>query len=367
MKIAILHDYLNQFGGAERVLKIITEIFPDADIFTLLYNKERTSYLFEGKNIKTSFLNSSFIQKHHRFFIPLMPVACHFLKSTQNYDLIISSTAGYSKGFNILGKYHISYCHSPLRYAWEIDYLKNLYAAPNLFSNLIGYKIAKLLKKWDREQSKKVNIFIANSNFTAQRIKSYYQKNSVVINPPVNTRVFYYQPQKNKEIYYLMVGRLLYYKNFDLGIKAFLHLPYKLKIVGRGPEEKKLKKLAQDAKNIEFISNASDTELRRLYNGAQALIFPQIEDFGLVAAEAQSCGTPVIAYTKGGINDIVIPQKTGLFFFEQTAEAIIKAVKDFEKINWSRQFIAKYAHQKFSQAKFIKEFLKVIKNCGIAL
>jgi len=367
MKVAILHDYLNQFGGAERVLKTIIDLFPNADIFTLLYNKERTSYLFEEKKIKTSFLNIPFIQKHHRIFIPLMPLACYFLKSNTKYDLIISSTAGYSKGFNIQGDYHISYCHSPLRYAWEMDYLKNLYIKPSLFSSPFAYKIAKILKQWDKRQSKKVNIFIANSNFTAKRIKSYYQKDSIVINPPVNTKVFYYQPSKNKESYYLMVGRLLYYKNFDLGIKAFLHLPYKLKIVGRGPEEKKLKKISQNAKNIEFISNASDSELRTLYNNAKALIFPQVEDFGLVAAEAQACGTPVIAYEKGGINDIVIPQKTGLFFNEQTPEAIIKTVKDFEKLNWKKSSIANYAHKKFSTTKFVRDFLNVIKNCGIQI
>lgn len=368
MKVAILHDYLNQLGGAERVLQVFLEIFPQADLYTLLYDAKKTQYLFHNYRIFTSPLDIKVVRNYHRFFIPLMFFVSKLLKGKTYYDLVISSTAGYSKGFAVKGKYHISYCHSPLRYAWELDYLKNLPLAPHTLSNLIAYPFTKFLRKWDKKQSENVNVFIANSTFTAQKIKSYYQRFSFVLNPPVDTHTFRFtpKPKYKKEEYYLMVGRLLYYKNFDLGIKAFNNLPdKKLKIVGKGPEEKKLKKLVK-YKNIEFLGNISDQELCLLYNNAQALIFPQIEDFGLVAAEAQCCGTPVIAYHQGGIKDIVINKKTGLFFFKQEPEEIEKAIHQFEKIKWQRDKIAVYA-KRFSKERFIHQFKLILKKCGIQL
>lgn len=367
MKVAILHDYLNQWGGAERVLKTFLKIFPEADIYTLLYDEKKTKGLFKDKKIKTSFLDVKLIKNHHRLFIPLMFLAAESLKGDKYYDLVISSTAGYSKGFNVKGKYHISYCHSPLRYAWEIDYLKNLPFAPQPLSNFFAYPFAKFLRKWDKKQSEKVNVFIANSTFTKERIRSYYKRSALVLNPSVDEKIFRFIKNKNtKRDYYLMAGRFLYYKNFDLGIKAF-NILYnkKLKLVGTGPEEGKLKKLVK-GKNIEFLGHISDEKLCMLYNEAKALIFPQVEDFGLVAAEAQMCGLPVIAYNKGGINDIVLDKKTGLLFEEQSVEELIKTIYQFEKMKWSRDFIASYA-LRFSEKNFIKNFKSILKNCGINL
>ncbi|MCL4399685.1 glycosyltransferase [Patescibacteria group bacterium] len=363
MKVAILHDYLNQFGGAERVLKVILEIFPEADIYTLLYDKEKTNGLFDKNIKKTSFLDIPFVRSHHRMFIPFMPLASNLLKSKEDYDLVFSSTAGYGKGFNVKGGYHISYCHTPLRYAWEIDYLKNLSFSPKELSNLIAYPIAKFMRNWDKNASKSVNLFIANSSFIAEKIKSYYGRDAVVVNPPVNLKTFFPESDATKKDYYLMVGRLLYYKGFDTGIAAFNRMKYPLKIVGRGPELDKLKKMVKSL-NIEFITEASDKDLRKLYSNAKALIFPQIEDFGLVAAEAEACGTPVIAYEKGGIKDIVANKKTGLFFSEQTPEAIIEAVKDFENMHFPRNLIAKSA-ERFSKENFMKNILKVMMDYGI--
>jgi len=367
MKIAILHDYLNQFGGGERVLRAIVDIFPNADIYTLFYDENKTFGIFKECNIKTSFLDNFIIRNYHKLFIPLMPLGAYFLKSEKNYDLIISSTAGYGKGINVCGKYHISYCHSPLRYAWEIDYIKNLKLAPKPIFNIFAYPILKTLRNWDKKTSAKVNVFITNSNFTAQRIKYYYQRKSIILHPPVDTEKFYFTDNKNKKEYYLMVGRFIYYKNFDLAISAFRRLPQELKIVGSGPEEKKIKKMIAQSKNIKLIKNINDDELRDLYNNAKALIFPQIEDFGLVAAEAQCCGAPVIAYEKGGINDIVTNGKTGLLFKEQNAESIIKAIKNFENKKWDRKEIAETSSKKFSKKKFTEKFINILKNCGINL
>ena len=365
MKVAILHDYLNQFGGAERVVKVLLEIFPQADLYTLLYDKQKTSGLFDRNIKKTSFMDIPFIRNHHRMFIPFMPFAAKHLTSPEKYDLVISSTAGYGKGINVRGKYHISYCHTPLRYAWEIDYLKNLSASPRPLSNAIAYPIARRLREWDKRSASRVNLFIANSTFIADKIKSYYGRDAVVVNPPVNLKIFFPEPTAAKRDYYLMAGRLLYYKGFDLGIAAFNQLQKPLKIVGQGPELEKLMKMARSQK-IEFITKADDRELRKLYANAKALLFPQIEDFGLVAAEAQACGTPVIAYERGGIRDIVINKKTGLFFNEQTPAAIVEAVKDFENMSFSRSSIAKAA-ERFSKENFIREFLEILRSYGLMI
>lgn len=363
----MFHDYLNQFGGAERVLRVILEMFPNADLYTLLYDKEKTFGMFEKNIKKTSFLDIPFVRKNHRAFIPLMPFAAGFLNTKETYDLIISSSAGYAKGFGMYcgknsGGYHICYCHSPLRYAWEIDYLKNLSFSPRTMSKDILRPIARWLQKWDKKASMRVNVFIANSRFIAEKIRSYYGRDAEVIFPPVNQEKFRYESKDRGDDYYLMVGRLLYYKGFDLGIQAFNRMKKKLKIIGRGPEEKKLKQLANQS-YVEFLTSVSDSDLMEYYNGARAFIFPQIEDFGLVAAEAQACGTPVIAYRVGGGGEIVEHGVSGILFKEQTPEAIISAVQDFEIKKFNRKEISRMA-QRFSEEEFRKKLLDVVEKAG---
>lgn len=366
MRIAITHDYLNQFGGAERVLKVLLEMFPTADLYTLLYDKEKTNGIFEGRVKGTSFLDVPSVKNRHRAFIPLMPFAAAFLRPKKEYDILISSTAGYGKGISVKADYHISYCHSPLRYAWEIDYLKNLPFSPWPLSHYVSHPIARLLRNWDKKAAQKVNVFVANSDFIKSKIKSYYGRDAITVYPPVDTETFHIEPETKQKDYYLMVGRLLYYKGFDLGISAFNRLRKPLKIVGRGPELEKLKRLAKSPL-IEFVtSNPNDRELRKIYNEAKALIFPQIEDFGLVAAEAQACGLPVIAFDQGGGREIVKDRKTGLLFKEQSPEAIIKSVKDFENLPFNRKSIAKSA-ERFSKGEFQANFLAAAAQSGIRL
>ncbi len=366
MRVAILHDYLNQFGGAERVLLAFLEMFPEADLYTLLYDEKKTAGLFK-KNLKqTSFLDFNLVRKKHRFFIPLMPFAAQTMTIDNDYDLIISSSAGYAKGFGFSHRYgnrhrpfHISYCHSPLRYAWELSYLKNLPISPWLMSHqFITRPIAAMLKNWDRRAAGEVNIFVANSDFIAQKIKNYYKREAAVVYPPIDTEIFYREPETPLKNYFLMVGRLLYYKRFDLGIRAFQNLKLPLKIIGWGPEARKLMRLAPP--NVEFLNWVSDSDLRKFYNGARALIFPQVEDFGLVAAEAQACGLPVLAFQSGGAQEIVEDGKTGLFFKEQTPEAILKAINDFEATPFDRNYISESA-KRFSKEKF-KDKMKNIIN-----
>lgn len=370
MRVAIFHDYLNQFGGAERVLQALLEMFPQADLYTLLYDERKTLGFFKNKVTGTSFLDNRLVRNHHRFFIPLMPLAARAMPVIEGYDLVVSSSAGYAKGFNFTSAFQICYCHSPLRYAWEIDYLKDVPFAPWPLKEFVVKPIANWLKNWDRRAADRVNIFVANSEFIAQKINSYYQREASVVYPPVDPEKFYFDPSlKTNELktknYYLMVGRLLYYKRFDLGIAAFNHLKLPLKVVGLGPEAEKLKRMANPA-FIEFIPTVTDDELRLLYSNAQALIFPQVEDFGLVAAEAQACGLPIIAFDAGGAKEIVVDRKTGLLFKNQTPAAIVDAVQDFERLSFDQRVIAKRA-ERFSKERFKKDLAEVIRKNGFSV
>ncbi len=362
MRVAILHDYLNQYGGAERVLEAFLELFPEADLFTLLYDAEKTRGAFERNIRKTSFLDNYVVRRKHRAFIPLMPLAARLLKYDGLYDLVLSSSAGYGKGIGIRGRYHISYCHSPLRYAWEIDYLKDLPFTPWPLKEVVVQPIAHRLRAWDRRSANRVNLFLANSNYIAKKVRSYYGRDATVIYPPVDTALFRPDRTLGGEPYYLMVGRLLYYKRFELGIQAFNQLRKRLLVVGRGPEAAKLAGQATSRK-IEFIPYASDDDLRVLYSNAQALIFPQIEDFGLVAAEAQACGTPVLAYRGGGAEEIVVDGTTGLFFNTQRPEAIVEAVRHFETMELDRTSIRRLSYR-FSKEEFRRKILGVVRDSG---
>jgi glycosyltransferase involved in cell wall biosynthesis len=358
MKVAILHDYLNQYGGAERVLQALLEMFPDSDLYTLLYDEGKTRGIFRGRVTRTSFLDTSLIRNHHRAFIPLMPFGAQLLKSPRNpYDLIISSAAGYGKGINVKGRYHICYCHSPLRYAWEFNYLHGVPFAPWPLREAVLKPIARALQRWDKNAAGRVDVFLANSHFIAGKIAAYYGRKSEVIYPPVDTELWKPHAGEKRGDYYLMAGRLLYYKRFDIGIRAFNELGFPLVIVGAGPEEGKLKKLA--GPHITFKRDLSDDELRAEYARAKALIFPQVEDFGLVAAEAQACGTPVITYGRGGGAEIVVDGVTGLHFASQTPEALMDAVKKFETMRFHKSAIVRNA-KRFSKAAFVKDMERVI-------
>jgi glycosyltransferase involved in cell wall biosynthesis len=373
MKIALIHDYLNQYGGAERVLEALMEIFPEAPVYTLFYDKEKTLGRFEGRIKKTSFLDFPLVSKNHRFFIPLMPAAANFLQLDSEYDLIISSSAGFGKGISIIPNFqfpipklprHIAYIHTPLRYAWEPHYINLKFKnQKSKLRNIFLNPILSYLKHWDYRAGQKPDVLIANSNYIAGKIKDYYGREAEVVYPPVDTTRFFYEKKSGIPNYYLAVGRMLPYKRFDLVIDAFAKLSLPLKIVGSGPEEKKLKAKSSKLKadNIEFLLFVDDDELRRLYSGAKALIFPQIEDFGLVAAEAQACGCPVIAFGEGGAREIVKDGITGVLFHNQTADALAGAVKKFQTLSFDKKVIQKSA-QRFSKENFKKRILALAKS-----
>jgi len=346
LKVALVHDYLVEYGGAERVLECFASIFPDAPIYTLIYDKKLANKILPKREIRASFLqNVPLVRSFHRFFPILMPMAVEGLDLSY-YDLILSDSASFGKGVITAPKtLHICYCHTPTRYVWDDchKYVKE-FSYPKILQKLIPFGL-NYVRLWDRLASSRVDSYIANSKLVSERIKKYYQRSSVVINPPVFVKellspkeqiargIFQknYQKPTQKDGYYLMLGRLMSYKKFDLGIKAFNRLKLPLKIIGGGPEINKLRKIA--GKNVEIVGSLPprDPRVAHYIARSKALVFPQEEDFGIVALEAMISGKPVIAYKAGGALETVKENVTGLFFEKQTVPSLMSAIKDFEE------------------------------------
>jgi len=327
MKIALVHDYLVQYGGAERVLECFTEIWPYAPIYTLIYDEEKTHGIFKKKRIYTSFLQKfPYSRSNHRVFPALMPPAIEQFDFSK-YDIVLSDSSSYAKGIITPPEtLHICYCHTPMRYAWD-DCQKYIqeFGFPKIVKKFIPF-VMNYIRLWDRISADRVDEYIANSKFVASRIKKYYQKDSTVINPPVDINKFYLDDKK--EDYFLMVGRLMAYKRFDIVIQAFNELGWPLVIMGRGPDLKRLEKMARS--NIRFLGRLSDADLAKTYARAKAFIFPQEEDFGIVAIEAMASGKPIIAFRGGDIVEHVREGKEGLFFDKQDPKDIIKTLRGFD-------------------------------------
>ncbi len=330
MRIAIVHDWLVSYAGAEKVLEEIYKLFPST-IYTLLYNKEA----FKESPLGQADINTSFIQKlpkptkWYRYYLPLFPMAIEDF-DLSHYDLIISSSHAVAKGILRNAKQtHICYCHTPMRYAWDLyhQYLKEL----NLSKGVKGF-FAKFflhyIRLWDYSSSQRVDYFIANSNPVADRIRKVYGRHAEVIHPPVD--IDHFSIAANREDYYITVSRLVPYKRVDLIIKAFsVQKGKKLLIVGDGPEYKKLKEIA--SKNIEFLGSLKNDELKEYLMKARAFVYMGEEDFGIAMVEAQACGLPVIAYGFGGAKDIIKDRITGVLFYEQSEDALLEALDFFEK------------------------------------
>lgn len=361
-KVALVYDRVNKWGGAERVLLALHELFPDAPLYTSVYDPKSAPWAKVFPKVIPSFLQNFPLAKSNHEFLPLfMPLAFGSFDFSE-YDLVISVTSEAAKGIKTSGKTkHICYCLTPTRYLWSgyDEYFKNpIFKA-------VAYPAVYTLRIWDKWVAKKPDIIIAISKEVQKRIKKYYGRGSAVIFPPVSAAKGIKTPGVSTDIhfrsvYYLLVSRLDYgYKKVDLAIKSFNKLGIPLVIVGKGREERKLKKIAKE--NIKFAGEVSERSLSAYYNGAKALIMPQEEDFGIVAVEAQAHGIPVIAYKKGGVLDTVIPGKTGLFFKKQTLENLTQAVKEFEKKKFNTNVIKANA-KRFSQKEFDRKFLDLIKK-----
>jgi glycosyltransferase involved in cell wall biosynthesis len=356
MRVAIIHDYLNQYGGAERVLGAFHEIFPDAPIFTIVYDKKILPQ-YKRWDIRTSFVQKiPFAKQRYRNFVFLFPKAVRSF-DLDKFDLIISNTHAWGKGINIDGRApHICYCLTPMRYIWDLyrDYLIHEYINP--VARYMLPILAKRLRRWDIKTSKNVKHYIAISQTVAKRIKDFYNREAVIIYPPCDTSFF--RPNNNGSMdYYLTVSRLKAYKRIDILIEAFNRLNLPLKIIGIGPELKRLKQKA--GKTIEFLDWVSDKDLLYYYQNCKAFVFAGYEDFGLTLVEAQACGSPVIAYGRGGAEEIVIEEKTGLFFHEPTSQALIQAIEKFQNIKFDKDQIRENA-LRFDKAIFKNNLLSFI-------
>ncbi len=358
LKVALVHDYLDQFGGQERVLLNLIEIFPEAPIYTLLYEPKSLGHLFGDKQIHTSFANIPSIRKRHRFFIPILGHAAENLNLGDEYDLIITNTMGFVKGVRYQRGFHISYIHSPLRYAWEPwTYLPDLFPKPLIWA---GMPAIRYLRWQDKRFSKKPDYLLANSHHIARKIKDFYGREATVLHPPVENSFFYRDPQIQKQDYYLIYGRIIHYKKFPMVIRAFKKLGLPLKVIGTGPEEHTVRELMNGSNGFEYLSFVKDeNQLREIICGAKASIVPQLEDFGLVTVESVACGTPVIGYNRGGTTEIIQDGVNGVLFNDQTEEGIINAVKRFEKLGFDPRAVSKTA-EKFSKENFKKRFAEIV-------
>ncbi|PWB38949.1 MAG: glycosyltransferase family 4 protein [Parcubacteria group bacterium] len=342
MKIALAHDHLFQVGGAEKVLAVLADVFPEAEIYTLINNSKISRGYIPQEKIRTSYLQKILgINKIFKYFLLLMPGAWEKI-DLSSYDVVISSSSAFVKGVAI-GRQtkHFSYCHSPTRYLWDDkeEYIGNL--PEGKWLKVILPKLLDKLQIWDYKKAQQVNQFIANSRFIADKIQKHYDRPAIVIHPPV--RIDDFRIAEKPENFFLIVSRLRPYKKVDIAIEAFNNLKLPLKIIGGGSEARRLKKKAQA--NIEFLGELPDTQRNWYLSHCQAFIYPQIEDFGITAIEAMASGRPVIAFRKGGALETVVEGVTGTFFDEQTWESLAHRILRFRPEDYDPEQIRAYSRR----------------------
>ena len=361
VRTAIVHDWLPVYAGAERVLEQMLALLPEADLFSLIdFLPEDQRAFLSGKPVETSFIQKlPFARKNYRYYLPFTPLAIEQFDLT-GYDIVISSSYVVAKGaLTAADQLHVCYTHSPIRYAWDLhfQYLREGNMERGLRSAMARL-ILHYMRLYDAASANRVDVFVANSRNVAQRIWKTYRRPAEVIHPPVDTEAFSLYTQK--EDYYLTVSRLVPYKRIDLIVEAFAEMPDReLIVVGDGPEIKKIR--AKATPNVSVLGYQPFEAVVHYMQQARAFIFAAEEDFGIVPVEAQACGTPVIAFGKGGALETVIPGETGLFFYEQTAESLRDAVQSFESVRTrlSAERIREHAEQ-FSKERFQHEFNQLL-------
>lgn len=365
LKVALVHDWLVGRGGGERVLYDIHTLFPDAPIYTLVYDQDKAPEWCKECDIRTTYIQKwPGAKSHHKLLLSFMPKAWEALDLTE-YDLVISCCASCCKGvITRPDALHVCYSFSPTRYVWDLyyDYLENTNAIKRFFMKRMIHKV----RLWDFQAAQRVNHFAADSNFVGSRIKKYYRRDFTTIYP--GTRINEYPITEMPDDYYLVVARFVRYKRVDLAIEACNQLKKKLVVIGSGgEEEERLKKLAGDT--VEFLGRVSDEEMERYYSRAKAFLFPGIEDYGITPVEAMSAGVPVLAFGKGGALETVQDGKTGLYFHDQTVSGLVHCIEEFERngVAYSRQQIHDYSLN-FSDEIFKGNFTNFLKDklieCG---
>lgn len=352
MRVALVHYWLVSWRGGERVLKAIADLFPTADIFAHVVDSEIIEREFPGRIVSTTFVSRlPFARKLYQRYLPLMPLALESL-NLQDYDLVISSEAGPAKGVVVApGAVHICYCHSPMRYAWDryYDYCEQA----GMMTRALMAPTMHYMRLWDQVSAQRVDHFVANSRFVAGRIEKYYRRTAEVIHPPV--RVADCKIGRREGEFYLSVGQLVAYKRPDLLVEAFNSLGRPLLMIGGGELFGRLRRMARS--NIRLVGSQSSEIIRDSYARCRALVFPGVEDFGIVPVEAMASGKPVIAYGGGGVLDTVVDGITGVLFHEQSASGVVDAVRKFEQIEGTFDPATIRGHaERFSEEVFVKRF-----------
>jgi glycosyltransferase involved in cell wall biosynthesis len=366
MRVAIVHHWFVSQGGGERVAEVLAEMYPAADIFTLVLDPQKIPPTLRNRTIRTSFIDRlPFAGRIYRHLLPLYPAAVERL-DLRDYDLVLTSDSGPMKGVVLSpSAVHICYCHSPMRYLW--DQYPHYRRSMGPLSRTVFGATAGYVRSWDQRAARCVTQFVANSRYVASRIREYYRRESVVIPPPVHTAAGYVAPAPGRA--YLTVGRLVAYKRIDLLIQACNLLGRELRIIGTGPEESRLRALA--GPTVTFLDNVEEASLWSEYANCRAFLFAAEEDFGMALVEAQSCGRPVIAFGKGGALETVVSshgvaqsaQETCVLFDQQTPESVVKALLCFEATEhrFDPHFIRCHA-QRFSVVAFRRSFRELVEN-----
>jgi glycosyltransferase involved in cell wall biosynthesis len=357
LSVAIVHEWFVNYAGSERVVENFLKVTPEAQLYALVdHLKENERGYLGGRKANTTFIqNLPFSNGKFRSYLPLFPLAIESLDLRQ-HDLILSSNHAVAKGIiKSADQFHISYCHSPMRYAWDLyhQYLSEAKLTRGI-KGFLAQTILSNLRIWDYVSAQRVNQFVANSHYIKRRILNVYGRTADVIYPPVETEKFTFSDQKDD--YYFTAARFVPYKKVDLVVEAFSQMPTKkLIVVGNGPETKKIKQLATP--NITLLDHVSSSELQQLMTRAKAFVFAAEEDFGITLAEAQAAGTPVVAFGKGGAAEIVLNEKTGILFPQQTASSLIDAIQKFEnKLDSIEPSACADNAQRFSVARFQAEW-----------
>jgi len=357
MKVAIVHDWLTNLGGAERVVFELHQLFPKAPIYTSVYDKAALP-MFENADVRTTYLQRFPFKHKQQLYASFRPRAFKKLDLSE-YDLVISSSSAESKQVRVKdGAIHVCYCHTPIRYYWSnyTEYIAN--PGMGVLNPLVRYILPVMvpfLRRSDYKAAQRVTAFVANSNEVKNRIKKYYDRDSVIISPPVDVERFV-PSGKTERSGFIIAGRQTSYKRVDLAVEACTQLGLNLTVVGSGAENARLRRLA--GPTVKFLSNVRDSEMPALFHKAEAFIFPTLEDFGIVPVEAMAAGLPVIAFGKGGALDYVIEGKTGTFFNEQTVSSLSKSLKKFNRSKYDQSEIIAHARQ-FSNERFkleVKEY-----------
>jgi glycosyltransferase involved in cell wall biosynthesis len=356
MKIALIHDYLTQRGGAERVFELLCKRFPDADVFTSLYDPDRTIDLGDRLVHTTALQNIPGATKYFRLLAPFYYPAFRSL-DLHDYDLIISSSTSFAKAVKKRpDATHICFCHNVTRFLWDTQTYLREYSDYQNFYPFIE-KVFQAMRRMDVHYAQEPDLYIANSSIVAERIRKIYKKQAIVVNYPIDTNQFKFSDQK--EDFYLVSARMISYKRLDVIVEAFNWLGWNLVITGDGPERDRLK--SQALKNVQFLGHVSDAERTTLMAKAQSVVVAALEDYGLVPVEANASGTPVVAYGAGGVLDTQIPGETGVFFKRQSPESLQAALLQARNTTWNYAKIREHAVSRFSEAAFFAQVEQVIR------